>query len=626
MHWGPGKRLRASKLGPAAALVAQLPRASASLTAFWVSALLVSALLPLGFALASGALVGSVPQAIRAGMQSAAGHRLLIALGATALIFALLQSATPLLGALGDVLGRRLNGSLRRRVMVASLAPSGIGHLEDPAMLDLVSQAQGVGTGQFTPGQATTALTGMVSNRLGGAVAGCLLFTYRWWLGVLVIGANLIIVRIQSWELKRSLAGLTDEAETFRRAGYIRDLALTPGAAKETRIFGLDTWLVKRFGEEWASAMTAVWQARQRGRWAVFASIGAAGLVEGSAYWLIGNAAAHHHITLGHLTVLIGAVGGASAILGINSSWLDINYGASAIPQALELEKRAAGVATSGHASADGRPAHSIRFENVRFAYPGSDHEIYSGLDLEIEAGRSLAIVGQNGAGKTTLMKLLARLYDPTSGAIFVDGVSLRDIDAGQWQRRIAAIFQDFVRFALEAGDNIAFAAAPEERDFELLERAARRAGADELMAGLSQGWDTVLSRQFSEGVELSGGEWQRVALARALAGVESGAGLLILDEPSANLDVRAEAELYDRFLDLTQGLTTVLISHRFSTVRRADRIVVLDGGRVIESGTHDRLLAAGGRYAEMFRLQAARFHDPSDPAPATRSAAEDPS
>ncbi|MHB1923203.1 MAG: ATP-binding cassette domain-containing protein [Acidimicrobiales bacterium] len=442
-------------------------------------------LVPLGFALASGALVGSVPPALRSGMDSAAGHRLLWALGATALLFALLQSTSPLLGALGEVLGRRLNGSLRRRVMAAALTPAGIGHLEDPALLDLVSQAQGVGTGQFTPGQATTALTGMLSNRLGGALAGCLLFTYRWWLAVLVIGADLAIVRIQSWELKRSLAGLTDEAETFRRAGYIRDLALTPEAAKESRIFGLDAWLVKRFGEEWTSAMTAVWQARQRGRWAVFASIGAAGLVEGVAYWLVGDAAVRHQITLGHLTVLIGAVQGASGILAINSNWLQINYGASAVPRALELEKRAAAITTSGRLPASGLPARSVRFEQVRFAYPGSAHEVYTGLDLEIEAGTSLAIVGQNGAGKTRLMKLLARLYDPTGGTITVDGIPLTEIDPGQWQRRIAAIFQDFVRFDLEAGDNIVFSDSPGQRDAQLLDHAAGRAGAAELVAGL---------------------------------------------------------------------------------------------------------------------------------------------
>jgi len=191
-----------------------------------------------------------------------------------------------------------------------------------------------------------------------------------------------------------------------------------------------------------------------------------------------------------------------------------------------------------------------------------------------------------------------------------VDGVDLRDVDARAWQRRVAAIFQDFARYHLPARDNVGMGAHELGEDPERLRTAARKAGALELIEALPRGWDTVLSREYTGGTDLSGGEWQRVALARALVAVEGGARVLILDEPTASLDVRAEAALYDRFLDITAGLTTILISHRFSTVRRADLICVLDGGAVVERGTHDALMAAGGRYAEMFALQAARFVD----------------
>jgi ATP-binding cassette subfamily B protein len=286
------------------------------------------------------------------------------------------------------------------------------------------------------------------------------------------------------------------------------------------------------------------------------------------------------------------------------------------VPAVLELERLTAAPAAEardtqcGDVAPDGMPRHGIRLDGVTFRYPGTEVDVLNDLDLFIPSGRSLAIVGENGAGKTTLVKLLARLYDPTSGRISVDGVPLQTIAARAWQRRVSAIFQDFTHFALTARDNVVFGAPERMDDAAALVEAARKAGVLEVVDGLPNSWDTMLSRQYRGGADLSGGQWQRLALARALFAVAGGARVLILDEPTANLDVRAEAALYERFLDITQGLTTIVISHRFSTVRRADRIVVLEGGRVVEDGTHDELLAAGGRYADMFRLQAKRFAD----------------
>jgi ATP-binding cassette subfamily B protein len=222
-------------------------------------------------------------------------------------------------------------------------------------------------------------------------------------------------------------------------------------------------------------------------------------------------------------------------------------------------------------------------------------------------------VVGENGAGKTTLVKLLARLYEPTGGRITVDGTDVRDLEPGAWQRRIAAIFQDFRKYHLAARDNVEFGAPHLAGDNDALERSAARAGVLDLIQSLESGWDTPLERQLTGGTDLSGGQWQRIALARALYAVEGGAGVLVLDEPTAALDVRTEAELYERFLELTAGLTTIVISHRFSTVRRADCIVVLEHGRVVERGTHDELVATGGRYASMFELQASRYSDVDD-------------
>jgi ABC-type multidrug transport system fused ATPase/permease subunit len=224
---------------------------------------------------------------------------------------------------------------------------------------------------------------------------------------------------------------------------------------------------------------------------------------------------------------------------------------------------------------------------------------VLDGFDLTIPAGESLAIVGQNGAGKTTLAKLLCRLHDPQGGAVLVDGVDLRQLDVDAWRTRVTAVFQDFVRLELPLRDNVAPGGAPDE--------AILAALADAGATGLAD-LDTPLAKGYAGGTDLSGGQWQRVALARALCAVRQGAGIVILDEPTAQLDVRGEAEIFERILAATRDCTTILVSHRFSTVRHADRICVLEAGRVVELGSHDELMARGGRYRTMFELQASRF------------------
>jgi ATP-binding cassette subfamily B protein len=244
-------------------------------------------------------------------------------------------------------------------------------------------------------------------------------------------------------------------------------------------------------------------------------------------------------------------------------------------------------------------------FEDVGFIYPGAERWAVRHLSFTLKAGEVLALVGENGAGKTTLVKLLARLYDPDEGRILLDGRDLRDYDLDELRNNVGVIFQDFVRYHLSAADNIAIGRIDERADRERIEAAARRSMADEVIRKLPQGYDQMIGRRFKDGMDLSGGEWQKIAIARAYM---REAQVLILDEPTAALDARSEFEVFQRFRELSEQRTVVLISHRFSSVRMADRILVMADGQVEASGTHEELLAEGGRYAELFELQAAGY------------------
>jgi ABC-type multidrug transport system fused ATPase/permease subunit len=321
-------------------------------------------------------------------------------------------------------------------------------------------------------------------------------------------------------------------------------------------------------------------------------------------FWQLAEAVSRNTIDLTHVVVFAQAAVGVSMIAFGGLSWaLDGTAPTVAAVLRLEGAMADAGALPSGTARADGLPSREIRFRDVTFAYPGGS-PILDHFDLTIPAGTSLAIVGQNGAGKTTLAKLLCRLYAPQSGAIEADGVDVAELSLSSWRNRVTAVFQDFIRFERSLRENV----APLGADDEAIVGALEQAGAANLAA-----LDTVLSRGYEGGTDLSGGQWQRIALARALCAVQQGASVVLLDEPTAQLDVRGEAEIFDRILQATRRCTTILISHRFSTVRHADRICVLEHGRVVELGTHDELMEKNGRYRTMFDLQAQRFADPEE-------------
>jgi ATP-binding cassette, subfamily B, bacterial len=373
-----------------------------------------------------------------------------------------------------------------------------------------------------------------------------------------------------------------------------------PPAAKELRLFGLPGWVVDRFSSARRRLLDLQWQATRLRERPVLWSLLLVLCANVLAFWAMAEDLITGRLTLSRVVTFATAALGASTIAFGGLSWA-LDGAAAPVGAVLRLRSAMglAGALVQGRRPAAGMPRREIRFRNVRFTYPSTSSPVLDGFDLTIPAGSSLAIVGQNGAGKTTLAKLLCRLYDPQEGSIEVDGVDLRQLDLDAWRARLAAVFQDFTRFELPLRDNVAPAGAPGE----VIEAALAEAGAAHLTS-----LDTVLSRGYEGGTDLSGGQWQRIALARSLCAVRLGAGLVLLDEPTAQLDVRGEAEIFERILAATRHATTILISHRFSTVRHADRICVLEHGRVVELGTHDELMAGGGRYRTMFDLQASRF------------------
>jgi ABC-type multidrug transport system fused ATPase/permease subunit len=624
-------RARRRLRGPAVEMLLQAPSAGPRLTLLLVPTLLGAALAPVALTIANGRLVNEVTAAIGRPHGPAARQALLTGL-LTAGLFLGQQVLVPVAQQTADALGRRLSRRLRGRVMAATLGPVGTGHLEDGAVLDLLTGAQGVGTAGTTTREALIAAANIGVSRLQAVGFAAVIAIFHWWLAALLLAGFLALNQLVVLDYRRGQRALMGTPARLRRTTYVRDFALRPEAAKELRIFGLQDWLDARFHREWRTAMAGLWRDREDGRW-LTPLLGAGMLaVSAGGYAVLGLAAAHGEVSTGQFTEYSGALLGLSAVMAVGPDNVRIVQGSAPVPLVRELAaalstRNAASPAAASRAEQTSTPpapapAPEISLRGVRFGYPGRPEPVFGDLDLEIPAGRSLAVVGVNGAGKTTLVKLLCGLRTAQAGSILIDGEPLTERNAARWQRQIGAVFQDFMRYELTAADNVALGAVQHAADAAGLDRSAELAGAADLIGRLDQGWDTLLSARFPGGRDLSGGEWQRLALARALFAVRHGARLLILDEPAAALDVRAEAELNDRILSLTRGVTSVVISHRFSTTRRADRIVVLEHGRVLESGGHEELMAAGGQYAKMFRLQAERFT--AAPAAPGRQAAAD--
>jgi ATP-binding cassette subfamily B protein len=613
-HSSSGRR--AARRAALLVLVRAFPGRTAALAAL----ALLSGALPAVFAALVGVLVGQLPHVVRDGFGSPAGHRVIEVLIAVGVVLFGQELAGAGREIVSTDLYRRYDAYLLGRVMSAALRRRDLEVQENPELASRLDRA--VRVAQYGPGELISGLSAQWTVKVQGLAAAVLVGYYWPIAAVALAGLWFFVGRALQSSYYRASPFWTDP---LRRARYLQRIGLMPHWAKEIRIFGMVDWLVAQFTREWSSVIAELWRAR-RADYRAMAGLGA--LVLGAhlaVAVLLARSAGSGALSVAALTVVLQGLFGMATIASQEGDvWIE--NGAVPVPNVLELERAIEPDSISG-APADDLPRRDIAFRGVDFRYAGRDTPVLSGLELRITAGTSLAVVGLNGAGKTTLVKLLTGLNHPTAGRIEVDGVDLAALDLVSWRRQLAVIFQDFLRYEMPLRDNIGFgaierlggpgidsaidSAIASDIDSDIasdIEAAVDRAGARDLLDALPGGITTTMSPRFTGGVDLSGGQWQRVAFARALLAVRSGARVLVMDEPTAHLDVRAEADLYDRFLELTKGLTTVVISHRFSTVRKADRIVVLDGGRIVEDGSHDELVGGDGQYGRLFRMQASNY------------------
>ncbi len=621
---------------PATRFFVTITRSVPGFAAAWWLLLLVRALIPAALAIVTGLLVGRVQS----------GNDLTGPLVAFGIVFVASQVAPPLHQVVGTLLGHHFSTVLNDRLMATTLGPDGVGHLERGDLTNDLTTARDFDTGWTGPPMFLNMdfIAQGLTMLLGGIASALVLFGFTWWAPLLLLAAwgstHWLLRESGVWRDRNTV-----EVKTARRhTDYAYDLATEPGAAKEVRLFGLAPWLLERFTRNRLHLHQLQYDATRLRERSLTGALLVVLVANGLLFLVLARQGYAGSLDLRSVVTYAGAAFGASAIAFGGLSWALDGAAAPVVAiERLEIEMAAAGAlngsrdgrratssttgagagratssttgagagratssttgAGAGRAtsSTTGAGAPEIRFRDVTFTYPTGSRPVLESFDLTIPAGAALAIVGQNGAGKTTIAKLLCRLYDPDSGSIEIDGVDLRDLDLTAWRDRIAAVFQDFVRYELTLRDNV----APLGASTEVIGRALDRAGALDL-ADL----DTPLAKGYAGGIDLSGGQWQRVALARAIAKVGAGAHVVLLDEPTAMLDVRGESEIFRRVLAATADATTILVSHRFSTVRRAQLICVVEHGRVIELGTHDELMTRRRRYHTMYDLQASRFHD----------------
>ena len=587
------------------ALLRLLSYLSPGRAALLIGAVLVATLLPSATAVAIGVLVARLNE--RAGTDEGIGGLIPILTLVGVLLIGDLLTQT-LITPIRERVAVEINGRIRQRTRRALLAFDSVEHL-DAQEMRAAAELPVYDEGLFSIGQAVESQLWIAAKYVGAIAAGLLVATFSPWLAVLA----LVLMVIQRSILHEQYgsefgSGLATMINARRQEQYWRSVVDSSTGGKELRLFQFHDHLFGRFAEAQevrADFHEGIMFRALPGQWKPFLLTAVA---VGAITITATRSALGGDLEVARLTVVLGAALVLSQLGQFGYEWLSID---AAGPQLAGL------AALEGHQDQRLPPAPAshgtprLEFERVCFRYPGATEDVLDDVSFVLEPGELVAIVGENGAGKTTLLHLLAGFYAPTSGRILVDGVDLRDAPMEDWRRRIGLISQNFVHYELSALDNVALAslAEPSLADAEL---AALAAGAADLVEGLPRSWDTILSRRLRDGVELSGGQWQRIALARALYASTRGSSVLILDEPTANLDVDAEVALFDQLLEHASGATAIVVSHRFSTVRRAQRILVIDGGRLAEDGSHQALIERNGTYSRLYTLQAERFRTDS--------------
>ena len=475
---------------------------------------------------------------------------------------------------------------------------------EDPVFYDKLERARRQSNGRLTL-LASLLNMGQDTLTLISLSAGLVVFSP--WLMVLLIAAVIPSFLGETHFTKLAYSVHFRWTPQRRMLDYLRYLGASAQSAKEVKIFGLGRYLA----EQYLHLSDGIFNENKKIA-IKRATIGSAlNLISTGGYYgayvVVLVKALAGGISIGTFTFLTGAFARSRGYIErILSGFNDISEQAIFLKDLFEFFAMEPTIRSLPGAIPAPRPIRQgFEFRDVNFNYTGSDRLVVQNINFRLYPGEKVALIGENGAGKTTLVKLLARLYDPTAGQILLDGVDLREYDVDDLRREIGVIFQDYMRYDMLVRENIGFGNIDSLADESRIQTAAQKSLAKNLIARFPNGYDQMVGRRFEGGVDLSGGEWQKLALARAYM---RDAQLLILDEPTATLDARAEYEVFQRFSELTQGRTAVLISHRFSTVRMADRILVLAGGEIQEQGTHEQLLALGGRYAELFELQAAGY------------------
>jgi ATP-binding cassette subfamily B protein len=497
---------------------------------------------------------------------------------------------------LGDLFANKTSIKLMKHAVSLDLA-----QFENATFYDKLERAR-----QQTNGR-TALLSQILAQGQDAITMGLLLVglvTFNPWLIVLLL-VSVIPSFIGEWHFNSKIYSLQRGWTPQRRElDYYRFIGASDETAKEVKLFGLSVFIIERFRNlSYQYFEENKKLSIERASWgSLLVAIGTFGYFV--AYTMILIDTVKGIVTIGSLTFLAGSFRQLKSLLeGILGRFTSISQGALYLNDLFEFYLIEPQITSPISPKPFPNPIkEGFRFENVGFKYPNSDKWANQNLNFDLKVGEKLALVGENGSGKTTLVKLLARLYDPDEGRILLDGVDLKEYNLVELREHIGVIFQDFQKFNFTAGDNIAVGDISSREELSVLERAAHQSLADTVIEKLPLKYGQPLGRKFAKGIELSGGEWQKIALARAYL---READVLILDEPTAALDARAEYEVFRRFADLTKGKTAILISHRFSTVRMADRILVLDKGQMLEIGTHEELLEKNGRYAELFYLQA---------------------